>query len=262
MWSRAHRLSLWFLCLGGLLAFQTYSAAQVSLESMRAELRDGYFNAAAEITGPKLIETLPNEAEAHYLYAYALYLTNQQERARASLNKAQTLHNGPNPATYDHLDGLLLAAAGEFTEALRALQSAYRKHPQYDTAMDWGVTAWQTADYEAALKAFAAASNLAEGQQHPWPWLNQGRLHHHLEQTDEAANAYKAAIDAYTQNDPGDGRPASPAYVEAYYRLGELYEASEDFQNAELNYKAALAADPNYEAALTALERISQQLNR
>lgn len=59
----------------------------------------------------------------------------------------------------------------------------------------------------------------------------------------------------FEANDPGNPRP-SPAYVETYFRLGEVYEALRDLDQAEIYYRSAHFADPTYGPALDALERL------
>ena len=58
--------------------------------------------------------------------------------------------------------------------------------------------------------------------------------------------------------DPGGARPPSPAYVEAFFRLGQTYEALEDFEQAATYYQAAQTTDPNYRPAREAIDRLSR----
>lgn len=64
----------------------------------------------------------------------------------------------------------------------------------------------------------------------------------------------------FETTNPGGTRP-TPAYVEAYYRLGEAYEQLGDLARAEANYRAARTADPNYAPAVQALDRLSRSFD-
>ena len=82
-----------------------------------------------------------------------------------------------------------------------------------------------------------------------------------LDRLPDAIAAFERAIDVFEATDRGDARPGSPAYVEAYYRLGEAYERLGDLGRAEVNYRAARSADPNYAPAVTALDRLSRSFD-
>ncbi len=54
---------------------------------MRALLQEGLYALAAQVEGPELVRALPESAEAHYLYAKALYLTGDLATAEAQLKQ-------------------------------------------------------------------------------------------------------------------------------------------------------------------------------
>jgi tetratricopeptide (TPR) repeat protein len=123
-------------------------------------------------------------------------------------------------------------------------------------AMDWGRVAWQDGLFDEALKAYQAATTTEQGQKELWPYLNRGRI---LQQVKGDANAaitaYQTAIDVFNANDPGTPQ-APPGYVEAHFRLGELYESLSDKPLAKTYYEAALSLDQNYTPAKNALDRL------
>lgn len=252
----------WFLLIGlaTLLASTPGSSlAQAGLDQMRDLLDGGYYNSAAQLNGPDLVARHPDDPEAHFLYAKALYLTGNLTDAQTQVDLAIELSGDAVEPTYAHLDALLQAAGGDPQGALRALQTAYLRTHDYRFAMDWGRVAWQAGAYDEALEAFQAAESDATGADAMWPKLDRGRLLMFLDRPDEAITAFDGAIDVFEATDPGGARPGSPAYVEAFYRLGEAYEALGDIDKAETNYRSARTADPNYAPAIAALDRLSRQ---
>lgn len=232
--------------------------AQDGYSQMQDLLDRGYYNSAAELNGPELIKTFPDQPRAHYLYAYALYLTGNISAAQKELDVATGLIKGDAGPEYLHLTGLLKAAEGDPAAALRPLQSAYIHTHDYTYAMDWGRAAWQAGSFDQALQAFQAAAGTDTGKTSMWPLLDQGRILIYLERYQDAITKLNDAIDVFEATDPGGARPGSPAYVEAFYRLGQVYEKLGDVSQAETSYRSARTADPNYAPAIDALDRLSR----
>jgi tetratricopeptide (TPR) repeat protein len=223
--------------------------------AMRDLLERGYYNAAVQLEGPNLVEEAPDDPDAHYLYARAAWLTDDLTTAREELERAVALVDAP-PPDYVHLNGLLRAAAGDVNGALGALEDAFLGSRSYRHGMDWGMVAWRSGRLETALDAYAEAARTDAGAREPWPHLNRGRILARIGRTDEAKRAFETAIEVFERSDPGGVRPPSPAYVEAFYRLGRLYQAAGDFAQAEQEYLAARSIDPNYTPATTALDEV------
>lgn len=240
--------------------FTTASAQREPFQQMNTLLTQGYYNSAARLNGPELIARFPDDPEAHYLYALALYLTDNLQGAAAELAEAVRQAGEEGPA-YAHLRGMLQAANGDPAGALRTLENAFLRTREYDYAMDWGRVAWSAAAYDEALKAFTAAAATPRGSREMWPHLDAGRLLMLQGRPEEAITAFETAIDVFEQTDRGEVGPGSPAYVEAYYRLGEAYELLGDVTQAETHYRAARTADPNYAPAITALDRLSRSFD-
>lgn len=231
--------------------------AQADFAQMRDLLAQGYYNSAARLNGPELVAHHPDSGEAHFLYAKALYLTGNLERSQVELDRAIELSGDSDPAIVN-LQGLLRAATGDPAGALRALQNAFLRSRDYEFAMDWGRVAWQAARFDDAVAAFDAAASTARGGRELWPYIDKGRLFMFVGRLPDAISAFNAAIDVFEATDNGEARPGSPAYVEAYYRMGEAYEQLGDLERAEVNYRAARTADPNYAPAIQALDRLSR----
>lgn len=229
--------------------------AQTSLNSLRQAAREGLYPSVITLA-PDLISREPNNAEAHFLFALALYYTGDLTRARLELNQSRLL-NLTETADVAYLDGLLKAAEGNIQEALKDLRKAFEQAGNYQIAMDWGNIAWEAGNYQEALDAFERASQTPIGQTLIWPELNRARiLHLVLGDYENAILAYERAIETFISNDPG-GQP-SPGYVEAYFRLGQIAEAQGNIDEAISNYRSASFSDPNYEPAIVALERLGQ----
>lgn len=264
----ARALAVARLCLASLsltalsltaLSLTTWAGAQPAFDQMEDLIERGYYNSAAQLNGPELVAAYPNDARAHYLYAWALYLTGDVSGARARLEEALRLTDAAEDADLTHLNGLLRAAEGDAEGALRALQNAFVRSGEYDHAMDWGRIAWQLGRYQEALQAFEAAATTPEGATSLWPHLNRGRILLYLEEIELAIDALRRALSIFEAADPGGSRPPSPGYVEAFFRLGQAFEALGMLEEAESHYRSARSTDPNYIPAATALDRLSRR---
>jgi tetratricopeptide (TPR) repeat protein len=249
--------NLLILVLWTLLA--TALGTKDPIEQMRDLLDRGYYNSAVQLNGPALVVNFPDDPEAHYLFAYALYLTGRLTESRRALNLAIALQEGTDPRL-DHLNGLLAATEGNSKTALTLLRTVSNGAGSYTYAMDWGRIAWQLGSYEEAIKAYTKAASTQRGRTEPWPELNRGRLLSFLGRYIEAIEAFHTSITVFEDNDLREPRP-SPAYVEAYFRLGEAYENLDDLNEANVHYWSAHFADPTYGPALHAIERLTQETN-
>lgn len=254
----ARRVRAVLLCL--LLASPAAFAQREAFDQMIDLLDKGYYNSAARLNGPELVANYPDDAEAHYLYARALHFTGDLSGAGDQLAAAIALAGEEGPA-FAHLGALLQAANGDPAGALRALKNAFLRTRDYDYAMDWARVAWQAAAYDEAIEAFQAAAQTAEGSRQMWPLLNMGRVLMLVGRLPEAIEAFNDAIDVFERVDRGEAGPGTPAYVEAYFRLGEAHEQLGELEQAETHYRAARTADPNYVPAITALDRLSRNFD-
>jgi len=232
--------------------------AQSAFSQMQDLLDRGYYNSAAQLNGPELIKTYPDRPDAHFLYAEALYLTGNLSAAKTQLDAADKLAGDHVDPRLQHLAGLLTAANGDPSSALPPLQAAFNETHDYTYAMDWGRVAWQAGAFDQALGAFQAAADTDQGKTTMWPLLDQGRILIYLGRYQDAIQKLNKAIDVFEATDPGGARPGSPAYVEAFYRLGQVYEKLGNVSQAETNYRSARTADPNYAPAIDALDRLSR----
>lgn len=252
----------WLPALALVLAAALVAAAPAQgdpASAMRDLLARGYYNAAAQLEGPNLVQRRPDDPEARYLYARAAWLTDDLATARRELDLALGLAGSP-PPEFVHLNGLLRAAEGDVDGALRSLENAFLRSRDYQHGMDWGMVAWRAGRLDVALDAYAAAAETDEGARQPWPHLNRGRILARVGRSEAAIEAFETAIDVFERSDPGGVRPPSAAYVEAFYRLGRLHEEAGDLAQAEQDYKAARSIDPNYTPAIQALDALTRRL--
>ena len=226
------------------------------VETLRQTLKEGLYTYVVTVLAPDLLKLEPTNPEAHLLYAFGLYYTNDPIKARLELDKAVSL-NIELTAEVQHLNGLLRATEGDIDGALGLLQKAFEKSQDYTIAMDWGRIAWESDHPEQALEPFSHAANTDEGKRKMWPELNRGRIFHLiLKDYDRAIEAYDQAITIFEDNDPGG--PAPSGYVEAFFRLGQVYEAKGDVPRAKANYELITQSlDQTYEPAIAALERLA-----
>ena len=249
------------LLIASLVALAAGAVAQADpTEALRDLLDRGFYNAAAQLEGPNLVQQRPDDPEARYLYARAAWLTGDLATARAQLDRALALVSG-EPVEYVHLNGLLRAAEGDVDGALRSLENAFLRSRDYQHGMDWGMVAWRDGRLETALAAYAAAAETDGGRLQPWPHLNRGRILARIGRSEAAIAALETAIDVFERSDPGGLAPPSPAYVEAFYRLGRLREELGDLAQAEQDYKAARSIDPNYTPAIEALDDLTRRVD-
>ena len=126
-----------------ILALSTTTFAQVSVSSVQQDIDEGSYTLAAQVSGPALVSEHPDDPEAHYLYAYALYLTGDTAQAREALGRATALNPPAEDVRYPLLDGLLLAAAGDASAAEQLLRDTFTNTQDYAVATAWAQVAWQ-----------------------------------------------------------------------------------------------------------------------
>lgn len=248
--------ALLVLCLSSFTVGQAQPDAD-SVASLRELIAGGYYALAAQVDGPQVVRAHPESGEAHLLYAQALYLVGNLEAAAAQLNRAKGLADGPDlNQGVTRLEALVQAAQGNPQNAVRMLARLFDTSGDYEVAMDWGQVAWQSGNLEGALRAYRAAGDTALGETEPWPSLNAARLLLLQKNYADAITTLETTLTILE----GDSSPRpSPAYAEAFYRLGEAHEALGEDDDAISNYQAAISVNPDYLPADEALKRLENR---
>lgn len=254
-YTRHMRYALLFCLFLSTVVFAENSA----YTKFRELLAGGHYHSASRINGPDLIAEYPNDSEAYYLFANALYFGGDIDEADQRLEQAFERSSEP-PASYLWLRGLIRSSQGRLPDALNDLRLAYQREQTYDIAMALGTVGWQLAEFDIALEAFAAAAETPRGKRELWPYLAAGRVHLALEQLPLALQLFTQAIEVFEAHDTGSSGLPSPGYVEAFYRLGQTYEALGNYTQAEVQYRAARSSDPNYAPAIAGLDRLSRRV--
>lgn len=226
---------------------------QRELSALRDLLAEGYYALAAQVEGPRVVGAFPESAEAQLLYARALLLVGNPDAAGGALAAIDPAAHPALTHEIAHLGALVRAAEGDTVGAAEALQATFQAAPSYAVAMDWGQVAWQGGHFGEAERAYRAAMATPRGREEPWPTLNLARLQMVQGRFEEALESLNTTLDILEDE---TGPLPSPAYVEAFYRLGEAHEALGDLEGAVSNYQAATSADPDYTPAEEALRRL------
>ena len=215
----AKQSAVWFtLIISVALAQSVQPAATSPLEEVRTLLQEGLYALAAQVEGPQLIEAMPESAEAHYLYAKALYLTGDLATAETQLKEVRA--RGEPKAEYARLEALIAAARGDLVGAQALLEATLAQTPSYEIAMDLGRVAWQAGNFEKARRAYERASTTPEGEREPWPHLHRARLLALEGEYEESIKEWNNALNVLDTLSLADAEAASalpsPAYVEAF----------------------------------------------
>ena len=251
---RSALLGLVVSSLGGAAWAQVDEVTADGVAALRELLSGGYYALAAQVEGPRVIKAQPQNVEVRLLYARALYLVGNLSAAEGQLARAETLPATPElERATAHLNALVKAAQGDSATAEQLLAQTFEVAPDYQVAMDWGRVAWQGGDIDTALRAYRAAAATPEGQRQPWPSLNAARLQLQGGDFSGAIVNLETTLKLFEQ-DPSP-RP-SPAYAEAFYRLGQAHEAQGETEEARSNYQAARSANPDYAPAEAALRQL------
>ncbi|MFP3040266.1 tetratricopeptide repeat protein [Treponema primitia] len=105
-----------------------------------------------------------------------------------------------------------------------------------------GTEAYETDDFQEAIKAFTAAIDKIPGGFHDANlFYNRGNAYLKLHQYDEAVNDFLEAL------------RIAPNKADSYYFLGMVYYEMEDYTQADTYLDKALELDPKYEIGMTVI---------
>jgi tetratricopeptide (TPR) repeat protein len=177
------------------------------------------------------VELNPNYFEAICYLGIVLYETGSRDEADQVFKKAlQIGSETPSPISKflsDHL-------AGRETDIppLTSLKQVIRSDAEFDTALREGIEEYNTGSYEAAVRAFATASEI-----HPdYPDIRFKLALARLRAGDhaEAQKEFEAAISI------------NPRYAEAHFYLGVTYLDRKLYREALEQFERSAAIKPDY----------------
>jgi tetratricopeptide (TPR) repeat protein len=245
------------------LLWAAFATAQSNREGVLRELEEliarGSWQSAALVAGPAAVAAFPGDTEAHFLYAVALFHSGSSTEAMSELSQATSAFSDGVPAHHLHLRGLISAQMGAFREGSQLLQAAFVLNPAYDWAMDWGRVAWQAGLVGEAEQAFIAAAQTERGAREAWPHLARGRLLVAQGRYEDAIRAFLTSLHRSETGGLGEPGMPGPAYVEAWFRLGLVYEELGLLEEAENAYRTARSIDPNHGPSVLAVDRLARR---
>lgn len=229
------------------------------LRDLEELIERGYWHSATQVAGPAAVAALAGDPQAHFLYATALFFSGNSAEALRELDLATGASRGGVPAEHLHLSGLIKAQQGALVEGSQLLQAAFVLQPRYEWAMDWGRVAWQAGLMAEAEQAFLAAAQTERGVREAWPHLARGRLLAAQGRYEDAIRAFLTSLHRSETGGLGEPGQPGPAYVEAWFRLGWVYERLGLIDEAETAYRTARGIDPNHGPSVLAVDRLARR---
>jgi len=219
------------------------------------------------------LEIDPKNKKAHIKLAlYYLGLTNYSQALKSADNALRI--DVQDPKTY-FVKGRIFLAAEDTTRALSSFQTATEMKPNYFEAFlllgvinasrgeaiaenyynsaleiepkntkalySLGHLQMSQNNFPEAFKTFSKISEITPTD--PIPYFNLG--HMYMENNIDSSIVYYSKAIAL-----------SPDYFQAFYNRGLCYEALEQLENSESDYRAALELKPDYDLAIEGLNRI------
>jgi tetratricopeptide (TPR) repeat protein len=152
-------------------------------------------------------------------------------------------------ARYDY--GLALAELGRHGEAVEEFRRAVELNREFYTAyFGMGVSQYKAGDYESAAKTLGKYVELADDSSEPEAYKFLGLAHFKLSRFDRAIKYLKRA--AFGIGDKAE-------FANLYYYTGNAYVELGGLSEAEVNYRMAIDASPEYRVVLG---RLAEDLDK
>lgn len=183
---------------------------------------------------------------------------NYEEAAKAcetALQKGDNQWGTTNPAVAWNQQGNSLTALGRYEEALASFQRAIALQATYgDAWSNRAVTLWVMGRYDEALLSSNHAISLNQSSSRAW--YNHARILTTLGRFEEALAAYQQAL-------YGDANLGNASLLaEIWTNLSALWVRLEDYNQAILAARSALAIDPKSSSALYNMALAEMALRR
>jgi protein O-GlcNAc transferase len=182
----------------------------------------------------KVVELMPNDAEAHYNLGVILKSKGQLNQAATSYQRAITLK--PEYAEAHSNLGNTLKDLGQLKDALASYRRALKLKPgSADTHNNLGTALKDLGQLNDALTSYRQA--IALQPDFAWAHYNLGNAQKQLGQLDEALHSYRRAI------------TLKPDFADAHNNLGTVFKDLGQFTDALDSYRRVLELKPDYAEA-------------
>jgi protein O-GlcNAc transferase len=182
----------------------------------------------------KVVELMPNDAEAHYNLGVILKSKGQLNQAATSYQRAITLK--PDYAEAHSNLGNTLKDLGQLKDALASYRRALKLKPDSaDTHNNLGTALKDLGQLNDALTSYRQA--IALQPDFAWAHYNLGNAQKQLGQLDEALHSYRRAI------------TLKPDFADAHNNLGSVFKDLGQFTDALDSYRRVLELKPDYAEA-------------
>ena len=201
----------------------------------------------AVIANQKVLEILPNDAEAHYNLGNTLKELGRLEEAEASYKKAIAIK--PNFAEAHYNLGITLQELGRFEEAEMSYQKAIEIKPDYVEAhYNLGIILKELGRLEEAETSYKKA--IALKSEYVAAHHNLGITLRELGRLEEAEASYRKAI------------AIKPECEEAHHNLGITLQELRRLEEAETCFRKSITIQPNSKIANASLGKLFIEKNR
>jgi tetratricopeptide (TPR) repeat protein len=185
----------------------------------------------AETVCRQILESRPNNSDAHNLLGVVLNARGQAKDGVAAIRRAIKLN--PNEARYYANLGEIERQREKLAEARVALETAIRLNPKSAQAYsNLGIVHFDEKEFEQAAEKYEKA--IALQPNFPEAHNNLGNAYRALDRPKEAIACYQRAV---TQRG---------AYPEAYNNMATALRDSEDYESSEHAYRKAIMLKPDY----------------
>jgi protein O-GlcNAc transferase len=195
----------------------------------------------------KVVELMPNDAEAHYNLGVILKSKGQLNQAATSYQRAITLK--PDYAEAHSNLGNTLKDLGQLKDALASYRRALKLKPDSaDTHNNLGTALKDLGQLNDALTSYRQA--IALQPDFAWAHYNLGNAQKQLGQLDEALHSYRRAI------------TLKPDFADAHNNLGSVFKDLGQFTDALDSYRRVLELKPDYAEAHNNLGAVLKDLGQ
>ena len=219
----------------------------------------------------------PKNNEAYLKLAEISFILNNYDKCFEYLNKAVEIEK-LNPKAY-FIQGMAFKHMGDTAKAISAMQTAVEQNPEYyDAYIQLGLM-FASKHNKLAIDYYKNAINI--DPQSIEALYNLGMFYQENNMIDNALISYNSILKINPKNKNAtynigyiylvffnkyndaikffsEAIKIDQKYTDAYYNRGLCYEMLGDFNNAKVDYNNAMRITPNYEKAISGLNRLDK----